>query len=189
MNRAHIRLVFSLFIAAFLVSNLQAIPTVTIDDTQGSITVSGSGFASFQTGTIDGNPEAIWWYGTSLTGDLGLGSKSGVWLEPGTSTISDKFTVVAALGVAYGIFLSDTTELPATFTIPDISIRVRLSDLQGEESTEAGSPTEISPVPNMLSVLAASSVPDAASTGWLLGLSLLCCCWRRRARSRSGVSA
>ena len=151
----------------------QALSTVTIQDNENSISVSGEGFTSFQTGMIAGMPNAVWWYGTlnPLAGSFGLGTRSGIWVDPGTSQVSDKFLVVAALGVAYGIFLSEPFEVPASFRIPDTNIRVELAHFL-ESSTETAQLTELSPNPDLLSVQALS-VPDTAETALLMVLALL----------------
>jgi len=159
-----------------------AIPTVTIDGTKGPVTVAGTGFSSFDSGAI-GNSGAVWWYG--LASNLGLGSKSGVWTVPGSSQVSSEFLVVAGLGVAYGVFISDPSGLPTSVTIPDTGIKIDLSKFLGGTSVNPGQLTEISPDPKQLSVQAASRVADGGSTVILLGLGLIALAWLARRFSRS----
>jgi len=171
-----------------------SIPTVTINDTTGPITVThSSGFSSFASGTIGGNPEAIWWYGTA--NNLGTGTSSGIWTEPGSSKISDEFYVSSSTlmiggvpigGMAYGVFLSDPAVLPSTFTIPGTSIVIDLSKIGFTSSVETGTPTQISPT-SALSVIATSSVPDGGSTLILLGLGMGAIVWFAKGRGRSAT--
>jgi hypothetical protein len=150
----------------------EALPLVTIQDNESSVSVTGQGFTSFQTGTIDGLPTAVWWYGTlnPLTGSFGLGTRSGIWVDPSTSHVSDKFLVVAALGVAYGVFLSEPFPVPASFHIPNTTIRIDLASFS-EKDSETGRPTELSPNPDLLSVQAVTA-PDVQATALLLVLGL-----------------
>lgn len=159
------------FLATYQVS---AIPTVTIDDTKGPIKVTSTGFSMFQSGTL-GNSDAIWWYG--LASDLGLGAKSGLWTHPGSSQVNSEFLVVAGLGVAYGVFVSDLSGIPTMATIPGTNIKIDLTKFLGT-SVNTGELTEISPDPKQLSVqaassIAASTIADGGSTVILLGLGLV----------------
>jgi hypothetical protein len=159
---------------ASLVQQATAIPVVNINDTTGPITVTGSGFVSFSSGTIGGNPEAVWWLGTvnPLVSNLGVGTKYGIWTEPGSTQISDEFVVSTLGAVAGGVFLSDPAIVPTSFAIPGFGT-IDLSKFTSRStSVETGLPTQISPDPTRLSVWAVSSVPDGASTSLLLGLSL-----------------
>src|SRR5690242_21451113 len=92
-----------------LESRANAIPTVNIDDATGPITVTGTGFTSFSSGTIAGNSEAVWWCGTGV--NLGWGTKAGIWTEPGSSAVSDEFYIVDLGSVAYGRSEEHTSEL------------------------------------------------------------------------------
>src|SRR5579864_4549569 len=136
-----------------------AIPTVTITDLNGPITVTPSGGVSgFSFGNIGGSTEAVWWCGT--IGNLSTTFNSGIWTEPGSSKASDGFIVGTFMGKAFGVFFSDPATLPATFQIPGTSIIVPLS--AGPTSVETGLPTQISGNPGVLSVLATSSIPESA---------------------------
>jgi hypothetical protein len=158
--------------------SVQAIPTVTINDTKGPITVTGTtgagGFSSFNWMYIGGNTEAVFWYGTvnPLTSSLGIGTTLGQWTDPGSSHVSDQFLVTAAGAMAYGVFVSDpSTKLPTSITLPWGST-LDLSKFPISTSTETGLPTQISPT-TQLSVVAASSVADGGSTIILLGTALV----------------
>ena len=159
-----------------------SIPTVNISDTAGPITVTSSGFTSFSSGFISGNPEAIWWTATGK--NLGTGIASGIWTEPGSSTISDEFLVVTLGTSAYGIFLSDPALLPTSFTIPGGGT-IDLTKYNFSSSVETGQPTQISPTSSLLSVMATSSVPDGGSTIILLGLGMGGLVWFGKRRGRS----
>ena len=173
MTTIHARLFVCLLGSLVWQEEVYAVSTVTIEDNESSVTISGQGFTSFQTGVITGMPNAVWWYGTinPLTGSFGLGTKSGIWVDPGTSHVSDKFLVVAALGVAYGVFLSEPFPVGASFLIPNTTIRVDLASFS-ERGTETGGHTELSPNPDLLSVQAVAA-PDVGGTALLLVLGLL----------------
>ena len=154
----------------------RAIPTVTINDLTGPIVVSSSGFSTFTSARIDGNPEAVWWYGTftpSLA-SLNPATAAGIWTDPGSKNISDEFVVAVAAGVAYGVFLSDPATVPVSVTIPLPGGAVTLPiPTSVSISTETGKPTQISPDPTVVSVSATSSVPDNGNTILMLGFGLL----------------
>lgn len=165
---------------------ITSIPTVNIDDTTGPITVTSSGFKSFSSGTIAGNSEAIWWCATGS--NLGMGVSSGIWTEPGNSTVSDEFYVVSLGTAAYGFFLSDPAVVPTTFTITvkGVPVLIDLTKIGFTTSAETGLATQISPTPTLMSVMAASGVPDGGNTLILLGLGMGGLVWFGWRRTRSG---
>jgi len=147
-----------------------AIPTVTINDLSGPITVTASsGISGFAYGNIGGSSEAVWWCGTIA--NLSYSLNSGLWTEPGSSKVSDEFVVGTFMGKAFGVFFSDPAKLPTTFQIPGTSITIPL--FGGSTSAETGGPTQISGNPAVLSVIATSGVPDGGSTIMLLGLGFI----------------
>jgi hypothetical protein len=169
-----------LAVASCLATRSSAIPVVNISDVTGPVSVTGSGFMSFTSGLINGNPEAIWWLGAvnPLSGGLSVTSGSGAWTKPGSSQISDVYAIFTGGLLAGGIFISDPKNLPSTFTIPG-GPTIDLTKL-GIATPETGLPTQISPNGRQLSVIATSSVPDGGSTSLLLGMGLLAAATFRR---------
>jgi hypothetical protein len=176
---------------------VSAIPIVTINDTTGPITVTGSSsFLTFTSATVPGYPEAVWWYGTvsPVTTSLGFGTKAGIWTEPGSSKVSDEYLVVSQGTYAFGLFLSDPSTVPVS-SIQSIvnglglGSSINVAQLLGTAGTtaETGKPTQISPTTG-LSVLATSSVPDGGSTVLLLGSVLVVMAGLSRRFARSAKS-
>jgi len=158
-------------------------PVININDTTGPITVTGAGFASFNSGSIGGNSEAVWWYATG--NNLGFGTTSGIWKDPGSSKISDEYYVVSLGTVTYGIFLSDPSTVPSSFLIPGTLLPVNLSSVFGSQSVvEPQGAANISPTSG-LNVWATSSVPDAGSTLLLLASGIGVLLWCARGFSNS----
>lgn len=161
--------------------------TVTVDDLAEGINVAGTGFdLGFVSGTIDNNPEAVWWVGFT-SANLGSDQNVGVWLEPGSAEISDKWGVWTApvilsgrrtiSTVAAGVFISDGgTGLPGDgFTIPGTVWKITddmFSGLDGVAETGAFQDLLNN---GRVQVQARSDVevPDSGSTLALLGLAMM----------------